>query len=84
MPIRVAVPKESSPGEKRVALDPSVVDRLVKLGVEVLVEKGAGTGAYHRDEAFASARLVDKDTLYSEADLILKVQPPAEDEIAVI
>ncbi|MCW9058889.1 MAG: Re/Si-specific NAD(P)(+) transhydrogenase subunit alpha [Gammaproteobacteria bacterium] len=82
MPIRVAVPKESFPGERRVALDPLMADRFAKLGVEVLVEQGAGAGTYHGDEAYSSARVVDTDTLYKEADLLLKVQPPTEEEIA--
>ena len=82
MPIRVAVPKESFPGERRVALDPLMADRFAKLGVEVLVEQGAGAGTYHGDAAYGSARVVDTDTLYKEADLLLKVQPPTEEEIA--
>ncbi len=82
MPIRVAVPKESLAGERRVALDPGVVDRFVKqLGVEVLVEKGAGAATFHSDEDYASARLVDTAELYKEADLVLKVQPPTLEEI---
>ncbi len=81
MPIRVAVPKETFAGEQRVALDPSTVDRFVKLGVEVLVEQGAGAGTYHADADYAAARVVDADTLYKEADLLLKVQPPSEEEI---
>ena len=82
MPIRVAVPKESLPGERRVALDPLMAERFAKLGVEVLVEQGAGAGTYHGDAAYTAARVVDTDTLYKEADLLLKVQPPTEAEIA--
>jgi NAD(P) transhydrogenase subunit alpha len=82
MPIRVAVPKESFPGERRVALDPLMAERFAKLGVEVLVEQGAGAGTYHGDAAYTAARVVDTDTLYKEADLLLKVQPPTEEEIA--
>ena len=81
MPIRVAVPKESLAGERRVALDPQTADRFAKLGVEVLLEQGAGAGTYHPDADYKSARVVDTDTLYKEADLLLKVQPPSEEEI---
>ncbi len=81
MPIRVAVPKETLAGEKRVALDPGMVQRFEKLGVEVLVEQGAGCGTYTADEAYVGARVVDTDTLYKEADLLLRVQPPTEEEI---
>ncbi|HUI38556.1 MAG TPA: NAD(P)(+) transhydrogenase (Re/Si-specific) subunit alpha, partial [Thermoplasmata archaeon] len=45
MPARVTVPKELVPGEKRVALVPEVVAKLVKSGVGVLVESGAGDAA---------------------------------------
>ena len=81
MPIRIAVPKESLAGERRVALDPLTADRFAKLGVEVLLEQGAGAGTYHPDAEYKSARVVDTDTLYKEADLLLKVQPPSEEEI---
>jgi len=84
MAIRVAVPKETVPGERRVALVPDVVARMVKQGYEVMVEKGAGEGAYYPDAAYeaAGAKLVEgKEALYPEADLILKIQPPSEEEV---
>ena len=81
MPIRIAVPKESLAGERRVALDPLTADRFAKLGVEVLVEQGAGAGTYHPDADYKNARVVDTDTLYKEADLLLTVQPPTEEAI---
>ncbi|MGH8585513.1 MAG: NAD(P) transhydrogenase subunit alpha, partial [Gammaproteobacteria bacterium] len=82
--MRIAVPKESAAGEHRVATVPDVVGRLVKLGVEVLVEAGAGAGAFHSDEAFAAAgaRIVtDAAELYREGDVVLKVQPPTLEEV---
>ncbi len=84
MPIRVAVPKETVPGERRVALIPDVVARMAKQGYRVRVERGAGEGAFIDDAAFeaAGAELVEgKEALYGEADLVLKVQPPSEDEV---
>ena len=81
MPIRIAVPKESLAGERRVALDPLTADRFAKLGVEVLVEQGAGAGTYHPDADYKNARVVDTETLYKEADLLLTVQPPTEEAI---
>ncbi|HKK14291.1 MAG TPA: Re/Si-specific NAD(P)(+) transhydrogenase subunit alpha [Gammaproteobacteria bacterium] len=82
MPIRVAVPKELATGERRVALIPAVAERIVQLGAEVLVQRGAGAGAYFPDDAYEAARLVDDAAaLYGEADIVLKVQPPTEDEI---
>lgn len=85
MPLRLAVPKESFPGERRVALVPAVADRFSKLGVEVLVEKGAGAASYFADADYQSATLVDNaESLYRDADMILRVQPPSEDEINAV
>ncbi|MGA7802021.1 MAG: Re/Si-specific NAD(P)(+) transhydrogenase subunit alpha [Gammaproteobacteria bacterium] len=82
MAIRIAVPKEIAAGERRVALIPSVVERFVQLGAEVMVQCGAGAGAYYPDSAYENARLVEgAEALYGEADLVLKVQPPTEAEI---
>ena len=78
MPIRVAVPTENLPGEHRVALIPEVVSKLAKLEIEVLVEAGAGVSAHYPDAAYDAARIVtDTKALYSEADVVLTVQPPA-------
>ncbi|MEJ2645329.1 MAG: Re/Si-specific NAD(P)(+) transhydrogenase subunit alpha [Gammaproteobacteria bacterium] len=83
MAIRIAVPQEIAPGERRVALIPGVVERFVQLGAEVMVQSNAGAGAYFPDSAYDNARLVaDAPALYGEADLVLKVQPPTEEEIA--
>lgn len=86
MPIRLAVPKEVFPGERRVALDPSVVDRFIKLNVEISIQKGAGKDAHFPDDAYANkARLVDDaQALYTEADVVLKVQPPTVEELDLI
>ncbi len=53
--MKVAVVKESAPGERRVALVPETVQRLVQAGLEVLVEKGAGDSAWFPDGAYAAA-----------------------------
>lgn len=82
MPIRLAVPNEIMPGECRVALDPGVAQRLVKLGVEVYMEKGAALSAHFPDTAFVGVTLIDTPLeLYKNADLIFKVQPPALEEV---
>ncbi len=78
MPIRVAVPKETYPGERRVALVPEVSRKMAKLDIEVQLESGAGDAAHYPDAAFESARIVsDAGSLYGESDIILTVQPPA-------
>ncbi|MFZ0467432.1 MAG: Re/Si-specific NAD(P)(+) transhydrogenase subunit alpha [Thiogranum sp.] len=82
MPIRLGVPKETQDGERRVAIVPAVAERFSKLGIEVLVESGAGDGSYFPDAAYTSATIVDSAAeLYRQADLVVKVQPPTEDEI---
>ena len=82
MPIRVAVPKENLPGEHRVALIPEVVRKLAKLDVEVLVEAGAGVKANYPDTEYDAARIVtDTNELYSQADVVLAVQPPSAETI---
>ena len=75
----VGVPRESYPGERRVALVPAVVPLLVKAGLDVRVEAGAGQRAGFPDTTYESqgARLVpDRGKLYSETDLLLQVHGP--------
>jgi NAD(P) transhydrogenase subunit alpha len=84
MPISIAVPKERAPGERRVALVPEVVARMVKEGYELFVEQDAGRGSFFPDQAYrdAGASIVaEPDDLY-RADAIAKVQPPMPEEIA--
>jgi alanine dehydrogenase len=79
MSARVAVPKEVAPGERRVALVPTAVGKLVGRGVEVTIAAGAGAGSYFADDEYTSsgARLVDTTAqLLRDADVIVKVQPP--------
>lgn len=82
--VKVGVPKEHAEGERRVALVPDTVSKLEKSGFEeVLVESGAGFD-YNLDEAYeeAGARVVDgPDELYREADVILKIRKPDDEEI---
>ena len=85
MPIRLGVPKEIEQGEHRVALVPSVAERFNKLGVELLLESGAGAGSYHPDSSYDGVTIVGSASeLYQQADLILKIQPPTEAEIALM
>lgn len=76
--MRVAVAKEVQPGEQRVALTPDVVGRLVKKGVEVWVEAGAGDRACFSDEAYTAAGATvvgDTQALWRDGQIILKVSP---------
>src|SRR3984885_14839070 len=76
--MKVAVVKESAPGERRVALVPETVPRLAKAGLEVLVEAGAVDGAWCPDSAYtaAGATVTSTDDLYATADVILTVTRP--------
>ncbi len=82
MAIRLAVPRETLPGERRVALDPSVAKRFVDLGAEVFIEHDAGAGAHYVDEDYIGVTFTeDRAKLFGEADVVFKVQPPGEEEI---
>ncbi len=78
--MKVAVVKEIAPGERRVALVPEMIGRLRGAGLEVLVESGAGDGAWLADGAYADAgaAIVSRDELLSAADLVVTVGRPAE------
>jgi H+-translocating NAD(P) transhydrogenase subunit alpha len=80
--MRTGVPKETAAGERRVALVPELVGKLVPNGFEVLVERGAGEAASFPDADYeeAGARIVDDP--WSEADAIVKVQKPSEEEVS--
>jgi NAD(P) transhydrogenase subunit alpha len=79
--MRIGVPRETAAGERRVALVPETVGRLVKGGFEVAVERGAGTAAGFPDAQYeaAKARLVEADAALG-AELVLKVQRPSPGE----
>jgi NAD(P) transhydrogenase subunit alpha len=77
--MKLGIPREIRPGERRAAATPESTARLVKLDFEVLVESGAGAGAAFSDEDYraAGARIVaDPRELWRESQLVLKVQPP--------
>src|SRR5256712_12948786 len=85
--MKVGVPKETAINERRVALVPETVGRLVKAGLEVLVERGAGEGAFCADELYraAGATLVpEAGRGLAEADVVVKVQRPAAEEAALL
>jgi len=81
--MKVAVVKENAPGEQRVALVPETVPRLTQAGLEVLIEQGAGDGAWFPDSAYtkAGASIVTTDDLYATADIILTVTRPGEAQV---
>ncbi|GGG48400.1 alanine dehydrogenase [Kocuria dechangensis] len=80
--MRVAVPTEIKPAERRVGLVPAGVTQLVRHGHEVLVESGAGTGSGFDDDAYAAAgaEVVDRETVWARAELLVKVKEPVAEE----
>lgn len=72
----VGVPTETFPGERRVAIVPTVVPNLTNAGLNVLIESGAGVAAGFTDEAFAEkgAELVDREALFKRAEAVLQVR----------
>ncbi len=80
--MKVGIPKESLPGEKRVAATPESVQKLCKLGFEVVVEQDAGLAAGFDDAAYVEggATIADRQTTWV-SEIIAKVRPPSDDEV---
>lgn len=80
--MRVGIPKETAPDERRVAAVPETVRKITAKGADVLVEAGAGTAASLPDTAYeeAGARIAAADEVWS-ADVVLKVDPPTMEEV---
>jgi len=78
--MKVAVAKETAAGERRVALVPEAVGRLKGAGIDVLVESGAGDGAWFADSVYAEAgaSVVTREELLASADLVVTVTRPDE------
>jgi proton-translocating NAD(P)+ transhydrogenase subunit alpha len=84
--MRVAVPRETAPGERRVALVPETVSKLRDAGFEIRVERGAGAAAGFPDESYAEAgaELVDASSLLAGAGVVVRVAKPAPAEIGAL
>jgi NAD(P) transhydrogenase subunit alpha len=84
--MKVGVPRESLSGERRVALVPDAVAKLVAAGHSVVVETAAGSGSGHDDEAYrlAGATVAAEPGSALGADVVLKVQPPTTAEVAFL
>ena len=81
MPMIVSIPKETFPGEQRVALVPELVPKLTKAGLEVIVQSGAGESAGFFDAEYEGKGARLEEEVFGKADILLKVQPPTIDEI---
>ena len=81
--MKVCVPREIREGEKRVALVPDVISKLIKLGYEVEVESGAGAHSQASDSAYlAAGATIASGAFLSSADVVLSVQPLTPNQMA--
>lgn len=85
--LKIAIPREIYPNECRVSATPDTAQKLQKLGFEVLVETGAGERANFDDRLYASIGckiIQNREQLWQEGDIILKVRPPEDQEVALL
>ena len=85
--MRIAVPKETWPGELRAALVPSSVKKLVSLGFDIMVEAGAGAacGSSDKEYAEAGAQVVsDIESAIVASDVVARVRKPSPDDVALL
>ena len=82
----IAVPKETELKENRVALSPDGVKELTAKGFQCIIETEAGINSYFSDEAYISAggKMLPKEQVYAQADVLLKVNPPEVQEILLM
>ncbi len=83
----IGIPKETFPGERRVAVAPENVEKFRGLGYEVLVEAGAGSEARLPDVSYEEAGakvLGEAKEVWATADLVLKIRPPADEEVSLL
>lgn len=81
--MKIGIPKEIYPQETRAAATPETVEKMIKAGLEVLIEAGAGNLSFIEDKDYqkANAKIINnREALYNEANIILKVHPPIFDE----
>ncbi|MBC7953604.1 MAG: Re/Si-specific NAD(P)(+) transhydrogenase subunit alpha [Rhodospirillaceae bacterium] len=83
--MKIAIPKERRAGEARVAVSPDTVKKYVQMGFDVVVETGAGAGASIADGIYqdAGATIAPDAASAFDADVVLKIQRPTDDEIAL-
>jgi NAD(P) transhydrogenase subunit alpha len=83
--MRIGVPREIYAGEKRVATTPDVAAQLIKMGFDVALESNAGEAANYSDAAYEAAGCsiaASADDIWAEADIVLKVRGPEDEEVA--
>ena len=87
MALTIGIPRETFPGERRVATVPDVVEKLIKLGFEVAIETKAGEEADFSDQDYKAAGASVSRTaaaLYKKSDIVFKVRAPSDDEVKLL
>jgi len=85
--MRIAIPKETHPGENRVPITPDTAKKLCRLGAELVIETGMGTGSGFTDSQYSDAGVsvaTDRGRLFAEADILLRLRKPTLDEVALM
>ena len=80
----IGIPKESLPGENRVAILPADIKRLSSDELVFKVETGAGAGSFISDEDYKTAGAEIVSDVYTDSDLIIRINPPLDDELSII
>lgn len=82
--MRLAIPRETYPGENRVPITPDVAKKLVRMGADLVIESGMGVGAGFSDEEYTEAGATtssDRGELIASADMLLRLRKPSPEEI---
>jgi NAD(P) transhydrogenase subunit alpha len=85
--MRIAIPKETHPGENRIPITPDHAKKLCKMGAELMIESGMGTGAGFSDAEYTEVGASvsqDRNELFRSADLLLRLRKPEVDEISLM
>ncbi|MCP5163736.1 MAG: Re/Si-specific NAD(P)(+) transhydrogenase subunit alpha [Pseudomonadales bacterium] len=85
--MRIAIPKETHPGENRVPITPDAAKKLCRLGAEVVVESGLGLGSGYADSDYQDAGAAvssDRNALLGSADILLRLRKPALEDIPLL
>ena len=85
--MRIAVPKETHPGENRVPITPDTAKKLVRGGAELTIEAGMGLGSGFTDVQYTEVGATvsdDRDELFSSADMLLRLRKPELSEVALM
>ena len=85
--MRIAIPKETHPGENRVPIIPDVAKKLCKLGAELVIESGMGLGSGYQDAEYTAVGASvseDRAAMLGGADIVLRIRKPALEEVSLL